>query len=245
MILERIPGQRFSRVLRAWEGRTVALLAGGPSLTPQSFARVREEREADRLRVIAINDAYLLAPWADVHYAADVKWHRWHTAGVDKPALGLTEEDVRTRWAAFMGQKCTIQPGEQYLPDTLHVMRNRDHPRSTNGLSLDPEYLVTGCHGGFQSLNLAILAGAARILLLGYDARSGDRGERHFHGSHPIETDAPQSRYAVFREAFRVAENAITATGVRVINCSLASSIETFPKMALEDALADEVAHAR
>jgi hypothetical protein len=237
MILERIPGERWSRVLRAWNGRTVALLAGGPSLTPAQFDLVREAREADRVRVIAINDSYLLAPWADVHYAADAKWHRWHTAGVDKPLLGLTAEDVRVRWAAFMGQKCTIQPTEQHVPDSVHVMLNRDHPNYGKGISLDPKFLATGRHGGFQVLNMSILAGAARILLLGYDARSGANGERHWHGAHPTETDAPQSRYATFRESFREAQHAIAATGVPVVNCSPTSAIDTFPKMTIEQAL--------
>lgn len=237
MILERIPGERYSRVLRAWEGRAVALLAGGPSLTPDLFERVRAEREADRLRAIAINDSYLLAPWADVHYAADVKWHVWHTAGVDKPALGLRAEDVRVRWASFPGQRCTIQPSERHVPETVHVMRNRDHPNYGAGVSLDPQFLATGRHGGFQALNLAILAGVARILLLGYDARSSDAGGRHWHGSHPIETDAPESRYTTFRQAFVESQHSIKASGVTVINCSPISTIETFPRMTLEEAL--------
>lgn len=237
MILERIPGERWSRVRAGWDGRTVAILAGGPSLTPEAFDRVREEREADRLRVIAINDAYLLAPWADVHYAADAKWHAWHTVGIDKPVLGLRADDVRARWAAFMGQKCSIQPAADKVADDVHVLRNRDHPYNKHGLSFDPHYLVCGKHGGFQALNLAILAGAGRILLLGYDANPEDP-RRHFHGAHPIETDAPAQRYATFRESFRVAQHDIAATGIPVINCSPTSAIETFPRMTLEDALA-------
>ena len=51
-----------------------------------------------------MNDSYLLAPWADIHYASDPRWHAWHTAGVPKPALGLTAEDVRERWAACREQ---------------------------------------------------------------------------------------------------------------------------------------------
>lgn len=216
---------------------TVAALAGGPSLTPQAFEMVRAAREADRLRVIAINDSYLLAPWADVHYAADAKWHRWHTDGIAKPALGLRPEDVRARWAAFMGQKCTIQPSEKYVPDSVHVMRNRDHPYYGKGLSLDPDYLVTGKHGGFQVLNLAILAGATRILLLGYDASNSQAGARHWHGSHPIETDSPEQRYQTFRQSFIDSQHEIAATGVAVLNCSPTSRIDTFPKIDLATAL--------
>lgn len=239
MILERIPGERWSRVLPAWKGLTVAILAGGPSLNRGQFDLVREAREADRVRVIAINDSYLLAPWADVHYAADVKWHRWHTEGIDKPELGLKAADVRARWAAYIGQKCSIQPSADHVPAAVHIIRNRDHPDNTNGLSLDPNFIVTGRHGGFQALNIAILAGAAKVLLLGYDARLGTAGETHWHGDHPTAGRQPsQSSYDTFRRAFTEAENAIAATGVKVLNCSPISAIETFPRVPLEEALA-------
>lgn len=237
MILERIPGSRFSRVLPAWPGATVALLAGGPSLTPELFAMVGEARKADRLRVIAINDSYLLAPWADVHYAADAKWHRWHSAGI--PKVGLPAEEVRARWAAFPGQKCTIENcGGHVVDDTVHIMRNRDkvtNPHS--GLSHDPEALATGRHSGFMALNLAILAGATNILLLGYDAKRGADGAPHWHGDHPVPSRA-EDAYVEFKMSFSKAQRDIEAAGVRVINCSMGSAIETFPKMPLAEALA-------
>lgn len=239
MILEQIPGERWSQVLPAWKSMTVAILAGGPSLTREQFAMVRSGREADRLRVIAINDAYLLAPWADVHYAADAKWHKWHTDGIAKPLLGLRAEDVRVRWASFGGQRCTIQPTEPHVPKSVHVLRNRDHPNLGVGLSLDPKFLVTGSHGGFQCLNLAILAGASRVLLLGYDARLSDAGAAHWHGEHPVAGGSPAaSTHQAFRNAFIKSQDAIKATGVEVLNCSPISTIDTFPKVNLDLALA-------
>lgn len=231
MILERIPGSRFSRVLRAWEGMTVAVLAGGPSLTRDAFQRVREAREADRLRVIAINDSYLLAPWADVHYAADAKWHRWHTQGIEKPLLGLRAEDVRVRWAAFMGQRCTIETTVSAVPDSVHVLRCIHG----FGLSNDPERLVTGKHGGFQCVNIPILAGAKKLLLLGFDARNGADGQKHWHGDHPVSSG--DGIYAEMRRAFSAAEKAIAETGVEVLNCSPTSAIDSFPKVRVEEAL--------
>lgn len=238
MILERIPGSRFSRVRPSWRGATVALLAGGPSLTPEQFELVGDARRADRLRVIAINDSYLLAPWADVHYAADAKWHQWHGAGIPKPLLRLSAAEVHGRWAAFPGQKCTIQScGGHVVDDTVHVMRNRDFPAHGEGISRDPEALATGRHSGFQALNLAILAGASTILLLGYDARRGADGAPHWHGDHPVPSQA-EAAYSEFKRAFSAAQRDIEAAGVRVINCSMVSAIETFAKLPLQEALA-------
>lgn len=243
MILERIPGVRYSRVVRAWEGATVAILGGGPSLTAQAFERVREAREADRLRSVAVNDSYLLAPWADAHYAADAKWHAWHVAGVPKPALGLTAEDVRERWRVFGGERCTIEPAKDYpvaeegaieADERIHILRNVHHPYRGAGLSLDPGYLVTGWNSGFQALNLAILAGARRVLLLGFDACHTADGRTHWHGGHP---KASSGDFKPFLRAFSAAEDAIARAGVEVLNCSPISRIASFPKVDLDEAL--------
>lgn len=239
MILERLRGERFSRVLPLWKGLTVALLGGGPSLTLEQFELAGEARHADRIRAIAVNDAYLLAPWADVHYAADAKWHRWHAEGIAKPLLHLSAAEVYGRWKAFPGQKCTIEnAGGHVVGEDVHVLRNRDIETGPHaGLSSDRGALATGRHGGFQALNLAILAGASKILLLGYDAKRGPDGATHFHGSHPITAPA-EAAFAEFRRSFSAAQRDIEAAGVQVLNCSPNSSIETFPKMELQEALA-------
>lgn len=238
MILQRIEGSRFSRVLPAWRGEVVALLAGGPSLTPDLFRLVAGARAAGRVRVIAINDSYLLAPWADVSYAADVKWHRWHTAGIEKPLLGLTAVQVRDAWATFAGEKCSIQPSAEHVPDAVHILRNRHDPYHgpRAEISRDPEFLVTGRHGGFQALNIAILAGARAVLLLGYDACLGEDGRPHWHGEHPVPSRAEDS-YQAFRRSFSEAHADIIATGAQVLNCSLSSRIDTFAKVSFPEAI--------
>lgn len=237
MILERIQGTRHSRVLPKWKGRTVALLAGGPSLTLEQVEMVRAAREVDRVRVIAINDSYLIAPWADVHYAADAKWHRWHTAGIDKPVLGLKAEEVALRWRCYTGQKCSLASSAEALPEAVHILKCRIE----FGLSLDPEWLCAGYHGGFQALNIAILAGAKNILLLGYDAHPGQPGMRHWHGEHPTHTTRDDI-YGEMRKSFKVAAPLISKAGVRVLNCSVGSAIEAFPMADLQEALEMTVA---
>lgn len=242
MILHRIPGERFSRVEKEWEGETVALLGGGPSLTREQVEMVR----AAGLRCIAVNDAYLWADFADVVYFADSHWWKWHAHGVyqngnqalsfAKPRLGLTTEQIRERFASFAGQKCSIQnSGANIRDDAVHILRNSAFPGHSTGLSLDPCALVTGRNSGFQALNLAVLAGAKTILLLGYDGQRVN-GKDHWHGGHPRPT--PEAAYPHYRAAFSEAAKAIREAGVRVINCAPASAIETFEKMTLEDALA-------
>jgi hypothetical protein len=239
MLLERIAGERLSRVLPLWGGYPVVLLGGGPSLTLDQVALVRAAREADAIRVIAINDSYLWADFADLVYAADAKWFVWMQQGVAKPKLDLSAVRVRERWQAFRGEKCGIQSADPYLPDDVHMLRNS---HLTGALSLDPGALSTGRqngyagHSGFQAINLATLAGAKTIVLLGYDGRPGADGRTHFHGEHAIPT--PPDVWPHIVRSFSCIENQLKAMGVRVVNASPGTGIDTFEKVGLQEALA-------
>lgn len=202
-----------SAVVRS-EGPVVCI-AGGPSLTQQQVDFVR-----GKARVIAINDAYLLCPWADVLYFPDHKWWRWHK---DKPAF-----------KDFAGQKCCTDLSN--VGDaSVHKLR---YVREW-AWSDDPTALARGEHGhaGLQAIQMAALAGGDTILLLGYDAREPKGNEKtHFFGDHP--TPSPRNVFGKYRRSYAAAEHEIKARGLRIINCTPNSAIESFPKMTLEEAFA-------
>lgn len=237
MILRRLPESRFSTVLREWEGGVSVILGGGPSLTPEQVELVRAMHASGRVQCIAVNDAYLLADFAAICYFSDAKWYCWQQKGIAKPDLGFSAEQTLEKWQAFKGQKCSIQSANPYITDeAVHILRNRDFPYHGTGMSDDPGALVTGRNSGHQALNLAVLAGAKKIILLGFDGRPGADGRTHWHGEHP--TPTPIAVWQEIRRAFSQAESGIKAAGVRVVNCSPGSFIDTFEKMALEEALA-------
>ena len=61
-----------------WPGRAFVCIGGGPSLTQSQVAACKDrEWGGHKVRVIAINDAYKMAPWADVLYFCDDKWWQW------------------------------------------------------------------------------------------------------------------------------------------------------------------------
>lgn len=173
--------------------------------------------------ILAINDAYRIAPGADLCYFADSEWWNWHKAKPD--------------FISFTGEKCSIQNSGMNIEDgAVHLLRNKNFPANGTGLSLDPEYLVTGGNSGYQALNLAVLAGAATIILLGYDGREPAKGKpTHWFGDHPRRE--PDSVFALYRKSFKDGAKAIKAAGVRVINCSPDSAVDAFEKMELEQAL--------
>lgn len=239
MILRRLLHSRYSEVLRGWEGATAVLIGGGPSLTLEQVGLVQHACEENGARCIAVNDAYLWTPFADICYFADSHWWKWHTEGIDKSLIGFNATQVRIRFAEFRGQKCSIQSsGGNITDDAVHMLRNRDFPQHGEGLSLDPQSLVTGRNGGFQALNLAVLAGAARIILLGYDGKPNHNGLAHWHGDHP--RPSPAAGYPLYRQSFSFVTGTLRTMGVRVVNCSPNSAIDAFPRMALAEALACE-----
>lgn len=212
-------GDGFCCVNRIWERDTVVILGGGPSITQECIAVVKHAHENLHCKVIAINSAYEQAPWADVLYASDPRWWNWHR---DKPEL-----------RALLGQNCAIQVDKYTHPENTFVIRNVDFPNHTYGLSLNPCGIKTGCHSGWQALNIAILSGAKLILLLGYDGAPDKDGRTHFHKGHPVPTNP--AAYQHYRISFSTAERAILDAGVRVVNCSLQSRIDSFEKLPLGD----------
>lgn len=233
-VIERIaPGERFAKVNRSWEGETVAIIGGGPSLT-------REQVEACRgLKCIVVNDAFLLAPWADVLYFADARWHGWYQNGRDgqgMPSLGLSADELRARYRDFAGLKVSISNSTHGIRDqnVLFLKNYGEYGGKANAvMSGNPECIATGSNSCYQALNIAILAGSRRILFLGLDG--GPRsGKRHWFGDHPNKMDPT---YEGIRQHFRNAAPWCRDNGIEVINCSPGTSIDYFRCDELANAL--------
>lgn len=194
-----------------WTGETCIIVGSGPSAMASSLERV-----AGRTRVIAVNNAWRLAPWADMLYAADGKWWRHY------------------------GSKCTFRgmrvTGEDDAAREFEIALALIDKRSEIILTADNDLLGWGGNGGLQALNIAVKAGCRRAILVGIDARL-DRGS-HCHGDHPQPLANPREHTVKkWLEAFNGSASVLAAAGVDVINCSPISSITAFPRMSLEDAL--------
>ncbi|MDH5244817.1 MAG: hypothetical protein OEW98_00075 [Betaproteobacteria bacterium] len=190
-------------VPRLWPGETVVCVATGPSLTAADVDYCR-----GKARVIVVNDAYRLAPWADALYACDVKWWRWHE-GVPS----FTGPKWSLDHSAWVGQA-------QKYPD-VQRLRNT----GPSGLEHDPTGLKNGRNSGYQAVNLAVHYGAARIILLGYDMQPSG-GQAHFFGEHP---NKQQSPYDQFRRQFLTLVKPLQKKHIAVINCTRRTVLTAFP----------------
>jgi hypothetical protein len=148
-------------VPKAWPGETVVVIATGPSLTADDVDYCR-----GKARVIAINDATRLAPWADALYATDAKWWHWHK--------GVPE---------YTGPKWSLEHSQWHNTRALYpdVQRLRNTGPG-------------GRNSGYAAINLAVHYGASKIVLLGYDMQAV-KGKSHFFGEHPQKNTSPYAQF--------------------------------------------------
>ena len=164
--------------------------------------------------VIAINDAYRLALWADVLYACDAQWWKWH-GGVP----------------SFRGLKFSLQADAARWP-CVQVLENTGE----HGLETAPTGLKTGRNGGYQAINLAVHLGATRVLLLGYDMQAFKGRPSHWFGEHPF--GSPARSFGMFLNHWPAIVTPLQQLGVTVINCSRETALDLFPRMPITEALA-------
>lgn len=162
-----------------------------------------------------MNDAWQLAPWADVLYACDGRW--WAAKRPPSrpaaPALWVSQDEP-----------ACARYGLAYTPSS-----------NLPGLCTTPWTLHQGSNSGFQAVNLAYHFGARRILLLGFDMQKTG-GKSHWFGDHPFGLQVP-SPFATFIKHFGPLAEDLKNTGVEVVNCSAHTALTCFPRASIQDAL--------
>lgn len=165
-----------------------------------------------------MNDAWRLAPWADVLYACDALWWEHSApkpgefAGEKWSTHSLSPRHANDKRAAAAAHNLNLIPG-----------------RDADGFSLTPEAIHYGLNSGFQAINLAILFGATRIWLIGFDMAVN--GKRHFFGEHPaaIREKKGDCTYSHFIGAFDTAARMLPPD-IEIINASPGSALQCFER---------------
>lgn len=98
--------------------------------------------------------------------------------------------------------------------------------------------IAQGFNSGYQAVNLAALAGAARIVLIGFDMAAAPDGRRHFFGDHPEERMNAPHPFGLFLTAFARAAPVYAARGIEVVNASRATALDSFPRVGFEEFIA-------
>lgn len=198
--------------LPTWIGKTSVIICAGPSLSDEQLAAVGPHGE---VKVIAVNTAYMYAPWADVVYGSDYMFWKVHGARV----------------------KAQAPHAQRWTTDTSAAERYQLHrERGGNRDGLGTSVVHINGNSGFAAINLAYLWGSRRILLLGMDMREID-GKKHRHGDH----EKPLTQAQLFEEwlhkSAKLAED-LKREGCAMINCTPGSALTCFPVSTIEKELA-------
>lgn len=212
-------GERLVWANLYWPGSTVLVIASGPSLTKEdcNFGEAWHRRNEDH-RAIVVNTSYQLARWADVLYACDGRW-----------------------WNEFYHRVVSEFTGELWTQDKNAAMKfpklKLIESENGQGLNKRPGTINQGSNGGYQAVGLAYLAGAAKIILLGFDMRE-DKGRQHWHLDHPGRLHS-FANFSIWIQHFRrLAVDFQKVPNFQVVNATRRSDLDCFPKVALEEALA-------
>lgn len=196
-------------------------------MTAEVCEKLERARKADSIRAIAVNDAYLQAPWADTLYAADLNWWNHHK-GVPKDPF--TCRICHREHGGWAGPKFSVAPNTKDRHSYVTLLPTD----SKAGLGLDR--VRQGQNSGYQAVNMAILSLGVRVVLVGFDMRVVEN-KRHFFGDHIGPGMNKASDYVGFRDRFRGMAADCSKHGIEVLNCTPGSALDCFKPVSLDEVL--------
>ena len=198
----------MASIPKLWDDATVFILGGGPSLAKVDVSTLQDKR------VIACNAAFYIAPWADVCWFGDGRFHDWNIEPLSK----------------FGGLKLTCADRQKWSPGIMQINRGR----RMYGIDTDPSRVCWNRSTGGSAINAAYHLGAKKIVLLGYDMKTVD-GAHNWHTYHKASPnkDIYQKR---FLEAFPHIHRELLALGVECYNATEDSALLEFPFVTIEEA---------
>jgi hypothetical protein len=207
----------YNSVNPIWKGQAVYIVGGGPSLSKFDWNRLLNKK------VIGVNAACKLPRGVcDIIFFGDLKFfeaHEWDMfdcgATVYTNCPQLNSKDVP--W--------------------INVLR-----RDVRGLSTAADTLAWNGNSGAAAINLALLLGAAKIYLLGFDMKpmpiEEDNEQKEAHNWHKEYPTIPSKEvYGLFKEQFQYVKRDWTEkfSHVPIINVTDDSALDIFPKVGTKE----------
>jgi hypothetical protein len=165
--------------------------------------------------VVAVNCSLRLCPWADVLYAHDRRWWAQH----------------RREFRDFAGMRASPLASAVRLEPRVRQLRC--DMNATGFVMGRPGTIAWLGNSGAQAVNLALMLGARRVVLVGFDMHLG--GGEHWHGPHstlPNPTAGKLAEWAAMLDAA-----APTAGGAEIVNACPGSALRSYPKMEWREAV--------
>ncbi len=193
-----------------WKGDDAFIIGGGPSLRHFDWSQLIGRK------TVGCNDAFRLGPEVcSVCVFGDLRWFNIHRSDLQKyPNPVFTNQPSLHKGKGFHWLRCL--------------------PRESRGLH--SQALGWGGNTGCTAINLALILGAYRVFLLGFDLRVRD-GKTNWHDCNLGKPN--DASYRRFIRGFQAvaADLPHKFPGRTIYNCTPDSGLLVFPKMSLEEAL--------
>ena len=192
----REPTNQFGSVLGS-PTTEVFIVGGGPSLSGFPLHRLAGST------VFCVNDSVLSIPWAYAVVSADAIW-------------------VRNRSNILSRLRClkyliASEPGSEQ-----GIWLEKVRAPALSGVQ---SAIHVGGTSGYAALNVAFLAGAKTIHLLGFDYHSPGS---HWYGHYPWKSAADEGLWKLWAQAFTTTTQQLATANVNVYNYSQESAITAF-----------------
>lgn len=200
-----------------WKGQEVWILGGGNSLpiqlgVPQHIIGKKQPKDyipyMEQLKdknVIGVNAAYVLGKdIVDVCFFGDDKFwdnHKQNLIASKIPLVSIARQFEKSS-------------------EVTYIQRDR---KKKLGISVDGT-LCWNANSGAAAINLAVLMGASRICLLGFDMH--DNGGSHWHNYYPANTSKPYTKHL---SGFPAIAEDLKQLGIDIINYSPDTAIKDIP----------------
>ncbi len=147
----------------------------------------------------------------------------------DKPWWKEYHAQVRRTWQGGECFSVSTETCKHYPVRLLPSSQERDHHL------VPPGEIRRGLNSGYQALGMAVLFGARRVVLLGYDHQKTG-GRAHCHPDHPRGM-GNLGTLADWIHDMNVLARWLDAQGVEVINATRQTALRCFARRPLPEAL--------
>jgi len=193
-----------------WYDETAYIIGGGPSVNDTDLTLLHDRR------VIGVNNAYRLGPWVDIGWFGDRKWIQWHAKEFEQ----------------FPGIKASCNANPTVLANKSYGFIKFIHRGKILGIDKRPGFVAWNKCSGNSAINLAYHLGSRRIVLVGFDMKSNEKGETNYHNDHAGKNSAP---YNKFLAALEIISKDAEKLDVEILNACPGSACKYFPKGELSD----------
>lgn len=200
-----------------WLGRTVVLIGNGTSMLAPEWSEALRDAQKQNAILVVTNGGFRSFPFADVLMCSD---RHWIAANVDLTGF-LGRQIVVTHPRAAEAVK-RVDP-------RMWFIRRAFVEHVSGDIFTDRGRLVEGHTSMSTMISLAVLRGAARIVLVGLDLSPGPDMRRRIYDDAVDTPAASASRYEKQVRHFNRQAAWVRKRPVRVLNASPRSDLEAYP----------------